>query len=77
MANLEIGFPLKGIDRNWANSEQPPLTSPYLLNVRPKDVSDNRTRGGQRPGLDKWADGDLIGGAAAPVVFILTVAGVS
>ena len=66
--NLELIFPLKGVDKNWANSTQPPLTSPELLNVRPQDVSENRARGGQRPGLTKWGAGTQIGGIDAPVV---------
>lgn len=76
-ANFEIKFPLKGIDKNWANSEQPPITSPDMNNVRPKDVSEARLRGGQRPGLDKWGDGDRIASSQEPVVIILTVAAVT
>ncbi len=61
MANnqVRIPFPLKGKDENWAVSGQPPLTSPNLQNVRPRDVQDKRSRGGQRPGLRKvmyWWD---------------------
>lgn len=52
MAKVEITFPLKGKNTNFAASTQPPLTSPDLNNVRPNDVSEKRARGGQRPGLD-------------------------
>jgi len=71
-ANLELIFPLKGVDKNWANSTQPPLTSPELKNVRPQDVSENRSRGGQRPGLVKWSD-DRIGGDEQPIVAMETI----
>ena len=72
-ANLELMFPLKGLDKNWSNAAQPPLTSPDLLNVRPQDVSEKRARGGQRPGLVKWSD-DRIGGAEQPVLAMATIA---
>lgn len=73
MANVKIGFPIEGINKNWPNSTQPKSTSPDLMNVRPRDVSEQRTRGGQRPGLDKWGEGTLVGGAEQPVVAICTV----
>ena len=65
-------FPRNGLDENWAVSNQPNLSSVDLLNVRPYDVQDTRSRGGQRPGLDKWADGDDIGGGT-PIVALLSV----
>lgn len=76
MANLEFPFPLKGKNENYSASEQPPLTSPDLQNVRPYDTSEERARGGQRPGLDKWGAGNQIGGASQPVVAICHVAAV-
>lgn len=72
-ANLKITFPLKGIDKNWSNSDQPPLTSPELLNVRPIDVSEERARGGQRPGLDLVYDERIGGNPAVPCVCILQI----
>ena len=72
-ANLEFSFPLKGINRNWANSTQPPLTSPELLNVRPRDVSEGRARGGQRPGLNNTDYSSRISSANNPVVELLSV----
>ena len=59
MRTIDYIFPLKGKDENWSVSNQPPMTSPNLMNVRPYDVQANRARGGQRPGLDvlmTWAD---------------------
>ena len=73
MPRVEVKFPLLGINKNFANSEQPPVTSPAMNNVRPTDVSETRVRGGQRPGLDKWGDGDLIGAADYPVVAMCVV----
>ncbi len=73
IANIELPFPLQGKNENYAASKQPPQTSPDLNNVRPYDVSDTRARGGQRPGLEKWGDGDQIGAAEQPVVAICVV----
>ena len=75
MANLNIGFPLQGLDKGRSTTDQPTMTTPACLNVRPFDTDDKRLRGGQRPGLDKWANGDLLGGGQ-PVVFITSVASV-
>jgi hypothetical protein len=50
---ITIPFPLKGINKNYAESDQPNLTSPAMQNVRPFDVMKTRVRGGQRPGLKK------------------------
>lgn len=52
---MELRFPFKGYHKGAAASTQPPNTSPDLQNVRPFDTLDNRGRGGQRPGLDKWS----------------------
>ena len=64
--------PLAGIGRRLAHqdSKQLPM-SDYMSNVRPIDTQEKRLRLGQRPGLDKWASGDNIGGG--PVVFITAV----
>ena len=73
MANLDIPFPSEGIDKGQNTSKQSPTTSPDMNNVRLYDVLDNRARGGQRPGLDKWGAGVQIGGAFQPVVAMCTV----
>ena len=70
---MEIGFPFSGIDKGRAASNQSPDTSPDIKNMRPYDTLDNRARGGQRPGLDKWGNGDQIGGGAFPIVDICSV----
>jgi hypothetical protein len=71
-ANIEFVFPLKGINEMFPNSKQPQLTSGDMLNVRPFDALDNRMRGGQRPGLNKWSSSQ-IGGSTQPVVAICVV----
>ena len=50
----DFDFPLKGLDENWAYKAQPEGTTPSCLNVRPFDVTGQRMRGGQRPGLSKY-----------------------
>jgi len=73
---MNIPFPVKGIHKGGPTSNQPVGTSPDLNNVRLFDVLDDRARGGQRPGLDKWGAGDQIGGAEQPVVAIISVSSV-
>jgi hypothetical protein len=51
--DIEVFFPLQGLNSNWASDKQPPLTTPQVSNMRPYDVSGKRARGGQRPGLVK------------------------
>lgn len=47
MSIITVPFPLKGQNKNWAYSKQPPLTTPYILNMRPYDVDgEGRCRGG-------------------------------
>jgi hypothetical protein len=53
MGSINLPFPFKGINKNYAASSQPPLTTPYSKNVRPQDVLEKRARGGQRPGVLK------------------------
>ena len=70
---MEIKFPKSGINKGQAAVDQPADTSPDMNNVRPYDTLDNRARGGQRPGLDKWGDGDQIGATDNPVVAMIIV----
>ena len=76
MANLNLSFPHEGIDKGRAASSQSPTTSPDMNNMRLYDTLDNRARGGQRPGLDKWGNGDQIGGAELPVVAMCIVSSI-
>lgn len=73
---MKFLFPLLGIDRSGAQCTQPQLTTSSMNNVRPIDALEGRTRGGQRPGLDKWGAGVQIGGAEAPVVEMCVVSSV-
>ena len=66
-----LNFPIKGIFLGLQSSKQMPQTSRDLNNVRP--FFDGRAVGGQRDGMDKWGDGDQIGGQAAPVVAMCSV----
>ena len=74
---MKIQFPLQGIDKGRATSEQPENTAPNMSNARPYDTLDNRARGGQRPGLDKWGAGTQIGSAEQPVVAMCVVSSVA
>lgn len=73
---MRIPFPFKGLDKGRPTYQQLPQTSPDMNNMRLFDTLDNRARGGQRPGLDKWGAGDQIGGAEQPVVAMCTVSSV-
>lgn len=78
MANLSKGFPLQGLDKGRATTDQPIQTTPDSLNVRPFDTDDKRFRGGQRPGLEKWPNEDdaVQLGGGQPVVFITSISSV-
>ena len=71
MPQLKLSFPMAGVNLNYAASTQPPDTSPRMNNVRPREVLENRVRGGQRPGLEKQYGQQL--GAGKPVVAICQV----
>jgi len=77
MSNLDIPFPMEGIDKGQSACKQSPTTSPDMNNMRLYDTLDNRARGGQRPGLKKWGSGDQIGDTQQPVVAICTVSSVA
>lgn len=47
---MRIPAPINGLDESIAVQDQPLTTSFSLQNVRPYDISDERTRIGQRPG---------------------------
>jgi hypothetical protein len=48
---IEITFPVAGLNRKASYRQQPPYSSPDLLNVRSIETIDQRDRGGSRPGL--------------------------
>ena len=70
---MEILPPVKGLFRGSLFGLPPDLTSEFMLNARPVDVLEKRIRVGQRPGLDKWANGTQIGAAEQPVVAVCFV----
>ena len=74
---MKLRFPYEGIDKGRALCEQPEITASHMNNMRPRDVLDNRMRGGQRPALDKWGVGTQIGAAEQPVVAMCIVSSVA
>lgn len=63
----EFLLPIKGVSYGFRLDKTPPMTSHYMNNVRAVDVLEKKIRVGQRPGLDKWGDGDQVGAAQAVV----------
>lgn len=72
MPDLELKFPIHGKVTNYPVSKQPQETAALLNNVRPYDVADKRARGGQRPGIKKWGNGDQLA-TDSPVAAITSV----
>lgn len=68
---LDLKFPTGGLDRRFAYRGQPPYFTALCDNVRPRDVYDERARGGSRPGLVKVAQEEL--GSGAPVRMLAEV----
>lgn len=68
---MRLVFPYKGLHTGLAVVDQPPTTSPSLQNVRAFDVTDERIRGGQRPGLKKAYDTQV--GGEHPILNIVTI----
>jgi hypothetical protein len=71
MADIEVYFPLQGLNTNWASDKQPPLSTPHVSNMRPYDAQAKRCRGGQRPGLVK--EFDTLIAAGHPVIALAQV----
>lgn len=59
----KITFPFKGINNNNSYETQPLGTCASAQNVRGYDAIKGRLRGGQRPGLTKFVDTEINGGA--------------
>lgn len=70
---MRIRFPLKGLHLGAATTQPPEGTTFDCLNVRPFDSLKGRARGGQRPALVKWGNGDQVGGTEQPVVAMCVV----
>jgi len=67
----ELPFPVNGLHEGLSSEHQPPTTSPYLRNVRPFDVTEERARGGQRPALVKAYDEQI--GGEHPVLIMCAI----
>lgn len=72
MAHLNFPLPVKGVFKGGAVENDPPVNSGYMKNVRARDTLENRVRLGQRPGMEKWGDGDQLG-SGTPIVAMCTV----
>jgi len=68
---MKLLFPFAGLHEGMAAERQPPTTSPQLSNVRPYDVEEERSRGGQRPALVKAYTTQI--GGEYPVLHISTI----
>lgn len=67
-ARVQLYFPIGGINKGLALSQQPPMTTPDALNVRPESVGlsvagdiEPRRRGGSRPGTGRFYQGFQFG----------------
>ena len=74
---IELTPPIKGVSKGLPVDKEPPVTSGFMLNVRPVDSLERRLRLGQRPGLDKWGAGTQIGAAEQPVIAFTVVAAIA
>ena len=66
-------LPIKGISKLFTYDKSAPGTSGDMNNVRAIGIFAKQIRICQRPGLDKWGNGDQIGGTDIPVVAMCTV----
>lgn len=59
MKPVSVQFPLRGLDVASPYDNQPDGTSPDAVNVRSFDPFLRRMRGGSRPGLSRYINGDI------------------
>lgn len=69
---LTVSFPFKGVNQAVAYMQQPPITTHLMKNMRVKDASEQRARGGQRPGIAKVSTDQI--GSTKPVLKIIQIA---
>lgn len=71
--DIEIQWPIKGLNRRAALQKQPPYSTPDCNNVWPDDAiaGEERTRGGSRPGLGKKFSEEL--GSGNPIRLLHSV----
>jgi hypothetical protein len=60
MPSLRIKYPIKGLDKGVAYSDQPELTTPDSMNETSLDPIAKRYRGGQRSGTSKHLGGSQV-----------------
>lgn len=68
---LDLQFPIGGLDRSAPYQSQPPYTTPACQNMRPRGSKEQRLRGGTRPGTTKFYEEEL--GSGSPIRFIDSV----
>lgn len=68
---LTVQFPFKGINQAVAYMQQPSITTHLMKNMRVKDTSEQRARGGQRAGTKKVSDDQI--GSTKPVLKIVQI----
>jgi hypothetical protein len=72
----EVNLPLGGYSEGMSPDKQQPMTTAYCSNIRARDTLERKIRIGQRPGLKK-AYSVQIGGAASPIVALLSITRIS
>jgi len=78
MAHIAFNLPIRGLHKGGAVEQSPAMTSGHMNNCRARDVLENKVRIGQRPGLEKWGNGDLVGETDnTPVVALCSVSTVN
>ena len=50
--DIELPFPVKGVQEVGPHSKQPPMSTHGSKNVVPFDTEEGRMRGGRRRGID-------------------------
>ena len=75
---IKIEFPINGINRDLAYTNEPPTSTPDAVNVRPYDPLVTRLRGGSRPALVPFKNGAYaLTGNASKVNMMATVGWIS
>lgn len=67
--DLDIKFPVRGLNKAIAFTAPPEGTTPDAMNVRVFDVQGERVRGGSRPGISR-AYGEMVGAAEDEVQWL-------
>lgn len=69
---MELPAPIKGYHVGAAAKDQPPLTSPSMINIRPYDAEKERTRIAKRPAVVKAFDTRV--GGDHPIIRMVQIA---